>query len=388
VQALAVSDDGSKVVGTSRGVTGFMRPFIWTAATGMQELSNIPGTDAVASDISPDGNTVVGYFFDSAGDHAFMWNAGAVKVLPGAPNGFDAKGEAVCGAGVGVVGSAVMSDQTERAAKWSSSGAITLLAQSAGALSYTEGCSNTGSVVIGTGMDSKGNLQPTRWDSAGSRSLGTLGGNSGEAHGVSGDGTVVVGAAGLPFINGVSEFSAFRWTSTAGKMEQLSKTLQGLGVGTPFCHQTPCAAGTWFLQLALGVSGDGSTIVGTAVDPNGNLQAFRAVVPTGSTATTPPPTTGACPSGYTQVTLSVSASAGTGSVTSSQTSASGTKLKVASGQTGSACFQSNRTLGLQATRLSDWGGTPNIICKSGNLGQSLCEFQLGTTKQGVTSVLK
>jgi probable HAF family extracellular repeat protein len=145
--------------------------------------------------------------------------------------------------------------------------------------SYAEGCSNDGSVVVGSSTDDKGNLLATRWDATGISSLGALGGSSSEAHAVSADGSVVVGGAGLPFINGVSEFTAFRWTAATGKMEQLSSVLQNLGVTTPFCSAVPCPPGTWFLQLALGISSDGSVIVGFAQDPNGHLQAYRAVVP-------------------------------------------------------------------------------------------------------------
>lgn len=388
-QGLAVSDDGTKVVGWARGVSGFQRPFLWTAATGMQELSNVPGTDAIASDISPDGSTVFGYFSDSTGSHAFTWNAGVVTELASLPGGTDGKGQAACGNAAGLVGSGSASDGTQRATRWNSSGAIQALSAPAGALSYAEGCSNSGTVVIGSSMDSKGNVVASRWDSGALRTLGALGGSSSEAHAVSADGTIVVGGAGLPPANGVSEFTAFRYSSATGRMEQLSKTLQTAGVGTPLCHQVPCAAGTWFLQLALGVSADGGTIVGTAQDPNGNLQAFRAVVPTGSTAKVPSGN-GACPSGFTQVTLSVQSASTVGSVTSLQTSASGSKLTVASGQSGSACFQSNRTVGFQAAnnRLADWGGTPTIICKNGPSGQNACEFQLGTTMQAVNSALR
>jgi uncharacterized membrane protein len=391
VQALGVSDDGTKVVGWSRAVSGFQRPFLWTAATGMQELPNVPGSDAVASDIAPDGNIVVGYFLDSEGYHAFEWNGGAVTILPGLPNGFDAKGQAVCGAGAAFAGSALRSDQSQTATRWTASGIQDLGGLAGVETSYAEGCSNTGSIVVGSSTDSKGNVVGVRWDTGGAHSLGALGGNSSEAHGVSGDGSIVVGGAGLAPVGGVSDFAAFRWTSATGKMEELSKTLENAGVAGPFCDTTPCPAGTWFLELALGVSSDGSAIVGVAQDPNGALQAFRAIVPVaGTTATTGGTSGGACPRGFTQVTLAVSTNSAAGSVTTAQTSSSGTKLTVASGQTGSACFQSNKTLGFQAanSRVADWGGTPTIICKNGNLGQNSCEMQLGTTAQKVTSALR
>jgi probable HAF family extracellular repeat protein len=279
-QGLAVSADGSKVVGWSRAISGYQRPFLWSAATGMKELSKIPGSDAIATDISPDGTIVVGYFLDSTGYHAFLWKGGKVINLGSFPGGHDSKAQAVCGAGAAAVGSALQSDLGQRAFRWQPIGGIQNLGGLPGVqTSYAEGCSSDGSVVVGSSTDDKGNLLATRWDATGIRSLGALGGSSSEAHAVSADGSVVVGGAGLPFINGVSEFTAFRWTRATGKMEQLSSVLQNLGVTTPFCSAVPCPPGTWFLQLALGISSDGSVIVGFAQDPNGHLQAYRAVVP-------------------------------------------------------------------------------------------------------------
>src|SRR5688572_13609039 len=45
VQPLAVSSDGSKIVGWARGMSGSQRPFLWTTTGGMQELVEVPGTD-------------------------------------------------------------------------------------------------------------------------------------------------------------------------------------------------------------------------------------------------------------------------------------------------------------------------------------------------------
>jgi len=280
-EAYAVSDDGSKVVGWARGLSGFQRPFVWTAASGMQELSNVPGSDAKATDISPDGTTIVGLFYvDAEGSwHAFQWKAGVVTDLGFLPGGRDSKGQAVCALGGAVVGSTLDSAGIQKAFRWQNRTMQDLGGLSRNNLAYAEGCSENGNIVIGTSMDSKGNQLATRWDTR-ARSLGTLGGNSSEAHATSRDGSIVVGGAGLPFVNGISEYSGFRWTSATGKIEQVSKTLQNLGVTTPFCHQMPCPVGTWFIQLALGISSNGSVIVGDVIDPNGNSQAFRAVVPT------------------------------------------------------------------------------------------------------------
>src|ERR1041384_5905740 len=287
-EAYAVSDDGSKVVGWARGRSGFQRPFVWTAAIGMQELSNVPGSDAKATDISRDGTLIVGSFYvDAEGSwHAFQWKNGIVTDLGFLSGGSDSKGQGVCSLGGAVVGSTLNSAGIQKAFLWRNGTMQDLGGIGRNNLAYAEDCSDNGNIVIGTSMDDKGNQLATRWDTR-PRSLGTLGGNSSEAHATSSDGSIVVGGAGLPFVNGTSEYSAFRWTSATGRIEQLSKVLQNLGVTTPFCHQVPCPAGTWFISLALGISSNGNVIVGDVVDPDGNSQAFRAVI---STSTSVPPT--------------------------------------------------------------------------------------------------
>jgi probable HAF family extracellular repeat protein len=205
----------------------------------------------------------------------------------------DSKGQAVCALGGAVVGSTLDSAFIQKAFRWRNGTMQDLGGVGRNNLAYAEGCLDNGNIVIGTSTNDKGNQLATRWDANRARSLGTLGGNSSEAHATSSDGAIVVGGAGLPFVNGISEYSAFRWTSATRNIEQLTKVLQNLGVTTPFCHQVPCPAGTWFLQFALGISSDGSVIIGDAVDPSGNSQAFRAVIPVsgaGPTPTTAPPT--------------------------------------------------------------------------------------------------
>src|SRR5215211_5666462 len=225
-EAYAVSDDGSKVVGWARGLSGFQRPFVWTAASGMQELSNVPGSDAKATDISRDGTIIVGSFYvDAEGSwHAFQWRDGVVTDLGFLPGGRDSKGQAVCALGGAVVGSTLDSASIQKAFRWRNGTMQDLAGLGRNNLAYAEGCSDNGNMVVGTSTNDKGNQLATRWDAKGPRSLGTLGGNSSEAHATSADGSIVVGGAGLPFVNGTSEYSAFRWTSATGKIEQLSKT--------------------------------------------------------------------------------------------------------------------------------------------------------------------
>lgn len=276
VQPLAVSGDGSQIVGWARGMSGFQRPFVWTAAAGMKELVEVPGTDAVASDISPDGRVIVGHFL-SGSYQAFRWRDGVVTALGFLGNEPNSFGRAVCGLGDVVVGSTESAGG--RAFRWTPNGGMQDLgALRSGAPSYAQDCSDDGTIVVGVSGDGKG-LPPVRWAPTGVGSLGTLGGNSGEAHATSGNGAVAVGAAGLPFVNGISEFSAFRWTES-GKIQQLSRVLEARGVSTPFCHDPrACSAGRWFLQLALGISSNGNVIVGSGLNPNHDTEAYRAIAP-------------------------------------------------------------------------------------------------------------
>ena len=98
--------------------------------------------------------------------------------------------------------------------------------------------------------------------------LGDLPGGffDGEAFGVSGDGSVVVGQSNAS--GGLVE--AFRWTSSGG-MERLWDVLLARGVD-------PAASGWTRLSSANGVSLDGNTIVGDGFH-NGSFEAFVAVIP-------------------------------------------------------------------------------------------------------------
>jgi uncharacterized membrane protein len=148
-----------------------------------------------------------------------------------------------------------------------------------GAPSSARDCTNDAAAVVGFSGNKKGD-PPVRWDARGARSLGTLGSGSGSAEAISANGAVVVGSSGLRFINGVSETAAFRWTAATRKIAQLSQVLEDGGVSTPFCHHpSSCAPGAWYLRFATGISANGSAIVGTADNPDGNFEAFRAIVP-------------------------------------------------------------------------------------------------------------
>ena len=132
--------------------------------------------------------------------------------------------------------------------------------------SYAYDISGNGSVVVGASYQDGSNptaaIHAFRWTSAGGMvSIGDLpGGNvQSDAFGVSADGSVIVGSSsstrsysGHPFYD-----EPFRWT--AGGM-------QGLGYLSSYASS---------YGSANGVSADGSVVVGSSVDANGNDRPFR-----------------------------------------------------------------------------------------------------------------
>lgn len=69
--AKKVSDDGLIAVGRADNASGRQRAFRWTAAGGMQDLGSIGGSQSDANSISPDGSVIVGW----TNGRAFKWTA-------------------------------------------------------------------------------------------------------------------------------------------------------------------------------------------------------------------------------------------------------------------------------------------------------------------------
>ena len=129
---------------------------------------------------------------------------------------------------------------------------LTWLGTLGGSWSEAHGVSADGSVVVGAAYNASNGDRAFRWTpSGGMDDLGTLGGNFSEARGVSADGSVVVGSAQ----NASAQNRAFRWTPSGG--------MQDLG--------TLGGDRSW----AYDVSADGSVVVGWAQNASGRSRAFR-----------------------------------------------------------------------------------------------------------------
>lgn len=195
-------------------------------------LGDLPGgaAESRASAVSGDGSVVVGWSRSADGDEAFRWTASTGMV------------------GLG-----------------------SLPAQERSFRSQAYDVSSDGTVIVGNANSLSG-IEAFRWtETDGFVGLGYLPGGRrvSEAKSVSGDGKVVVGSS-------QSEGDlqrAFVWTEADG-MQSIDFLLTSLGVDVS----------GWELYDAVGISDDGRTILGLGINPDGNFEAWIAVIPEPSTA--------------------------------------------------------------------------------------------------------
>ena len=150
--------------------------------------------------------------------------------------------------------------------RWTSGGGLVSLGDLAGGGSQANAVSADGLVVVGQGNSALGD-EAFRWTSmVGLVSLGDLPGGAfcSIARSVSGDGSVVVGQG-----NSASGTEAFLWDGVNGIQSLQDVLVSQLGLDLT----------GWTLLDALGVSSDGTTIVGVGVNPDGFTEAYIAVIP-------------------------------------------------------------------------------------------------------------
>ena len=224
--ANAVSNDGSVVVGASQRPFGASQyaAFRWTPTTGMQHLGEFEGGDifSIAFDVSADGSVIVGSSSGPDGQEAFLWTtSGGMVGLGELPGGFfGSRAQAVSADGTVIVGGSSSSRGSE-AFRWTASGGMVGLGDFPGG-SFSSGATD-----------------------------------------VSDDGNVIVGSA-----TGFTTFEAFVWTPEFG-MVSVKQYLAQHGV---------TGLDGWNLLYANGVSGDGRTIVGTGVNPQGAFEGWVATI--------------------------------------------------------------------------------------------------------------
>ncbi len=259
-QARGVSADGSVVVGISDSSQAFQ----WKDGV-MTGLGFLPGEfSSQAWNVSANGSVVVGSSGRGGNTVPVRWDNGLIAELGGTGIAFDVSAD-----GAVVVGS--VNTPFSEAFRWEN-GVMTNLGFLPGRLfSRALGVSADGSVVVGSSAGGLAGEEAFRWENGVMVSLGSLGcpqcipsGQiSSEAHAVSADGSVVVGSSfGEPFI----------WDAAHG-MRRLDDVF---GFGLDLSGWTFCCND--FVGGSTTISADGLTIVGTGRNPNGEIEAWIAVL--------------------------------------------------------------------------------------------------------------
>jgi len=268
--AVAVSADGSIVVGGSSSTLGTQsEAFRWTAQTGLVPLGDLPGGSyfSAATDVSADGSVVVGFSTsDLPNSEAFRWTAQDGMVGLGAAR---SSARAVSTDGsviVGDIGSLV------RPFRWTAqSGLVNLGLPSGGAIQATaQDVSSDGNMIVGAGIKPSGDAYAYVWrEGSGFQNLETLSGDTiSVAREVSADGNRIVGYSRR------ADFRAVLWDGAYGSRDLRQWLVNDFGLDLT----------GWLLTDAYAISSDGNTIVGVGINPQGEDEAFRAVIPEPATA--------------------------------------------------------------------------------------------------------
>ena len=245
--ATALSSDGSTIVGYIRDKLPPQRPYSvrWTSASGLELLAEAAQAvgGSFANAVSADGNIVAGAMFTPESE-AFWWTEAGGMVglgdLPGGLNhsfafGISADGSIIAGNGYALRTEAV------RWIKNPSTGLFEIdpLNSSVPFFSEAFDVSADGTAIVGYNSDA--NREATLWRNEEITRLGDLPGGVFDsfARKISANGLVVVGES-----QSATAWSAFRWTQSDGMVD-----LGNLPLG--------------FQAFVSGVSGDGSIIVGT-----------------------------------------------------------------------------------------------------------------------------
>lgn len=283
--AWSASDSGGVIVGrASMPGSSISFPFRWTAPAGIEVLVDTMGTmtRGTAFDVSDDGSVIVGVGSSPGPNQAFRWEASSGMVglgwLPARIQdsfafGVSADGSAVCGISFSGMGADV------EVFRWTMADSMVGIGDVPGGIFYAiaYGISGDGTTLVGPARTSFNNDELFIWNTTSGFTLpDTLHGatfNSG-AGAVNEDGSIVVGAAG--------GLGAIMWDAVHG-MRSI-QTLLTVDHGLDLTG--------WTLGAARDVSADGTVIVGTGTNPDGDEEGWIATIPPDPTGIddTPTPT--------------------------------------------------------------------------------------------------
>lgn len=244
--ASAVARSGEVVAGNCLRPEG-EQAFRWTPAGGLELLPSLPGsTQARAWDASADGSVIVGEGNLEFYNRAVRWVAGLpvdLGVLPGCDRSWAVGTDA---AGTTIVGSCTSPTGAFRSFRWTPQGGMQDLGPIPDMVNHVAmGISSDGSTVIG--MRTGANPSMYRWKDGGAIAIDPPGGGFIMPLGVDADGSRIVGACSAG-----SGAVAFLWTQATG-VRTLASVLAATGTDLS----------GWQLESAIGISDDGSVIMGS-----------------------------------------------------------------------------------------------------------------------------
>lgn len=274
--AFDASFNGQVIVGRGTNAGGNSRAFRWTSEDGLVSLGVLPGhINSLAWGVSGDGSLVAGFSTDASVTEAFRWTAHEGMVGLGNLGGSKKYSVAfgVSGDGSTIVGRS-NGPFGEEAFRWTeATGMVGLGDLPGGGFKGTAfDASTDGSIIVGWSLSGAlGGDEAFIWTmDGGMQGLGTLPGFAFSfAHGVSGDGSTVVGFCRL----GSSEYAAFIWTAADG-MRDLAEVLT---------NEYGLDLGGWSISRAMSISDDGRTIVGFGINPAGQQEGWVVTIPSPGT---------------------------------------------------------------------------------------------------------
>ena len=223
--------------------------------------------------MSENGDTIAGWGYDKD-RKAFVWHETTGMLSLGSLGSSPTRNDFSAAFGVSGDGSIVVGESTTpdgiEAFRWAENTGMVGLGDLPGGKhqSMADAISADGKTIVGFGSSEDYYMEAVRWNELLEiEALGALSNHAGsEAYAVSRDGSVIVGTSfhELPEIRNQT---AFVWTKDRG-MQSLSEVLIDAGIDMT----------GWTLSEAKGVSYDGTRIVGTGFNPQGNREVWVAIL--------------------------------------------------------------------------------------------------------------
>jgi uncharacterized repeat protein (TIGR03803 family) len=358
--AYAISGDGTMVVG-EKLVGGLHSAFVGSDSADITLLAPLGGDDSgEAYGMSADGQYVVGFTYSSAlgkaASHAVEWTNGTAMPLTGLTGtsgsqarGVSADGQIIVGATPRQVPEATVTEALALVRLVPEPlvlGSVNVTKIHGTAYAATEGAG--GYTVVGSSAytDSTNGIHLAPFRSVNGEQPIVTGSidatdNVGEALSISADGSIIVGYG----TSGGQQMATI-WDAQHGLRTLAQALTDDYGAGAQIAG--------WQLLSANGISPDGFAVTGNGINPQGNPQAWRVIVPQRATVGLVAPAT--VSEGASSVAVAVSKSAGVGTEVNYQI-VPGTAIQVVDGVGDYDASQLSRQLYLNT---ADTSGTITI----------------------------